>query len=64
MRQLGTLPDSAQAQALSAYLATLAIKTQLEKAADGWAVWACDEDQVPRAREEFQAFVQNPADER
>src|SRR5262249_11477009 len=64
MRQIGTLPDARDARALADYLAGLSIETRLIQASGGWEVWVCDEDKVPRAREEYQAFLSNPSDER
>ena len=64
MRQLGTLPDAPSARTLADYLLSQSIDTKLEQSAGGWAVWVCDEDKLPRAREEFQAFLQDPSAER
>src|SRR2546430_12684963 len=64
MRQIGTLPDARDARALADYLAGLSIEARLVQSAGGWELWVCDEDKVPRAREEYQAFLSNPRDER
>lgn len=64
MRQIATLPDAKQAQTLADYLLTLQINTRLDQQPDGWAVWVCDEDQVPRARQELEAFQRAPGDVR
>jgi GlpG protein len=64
MRQIGTLPDADQARALADYLLTRRIQSKLEPETEGWAVWICDEDQVPQAREELATFLSNPADPR
>lgn len=64
MRQIGTLPDAPDARALADYLAGMSIETRLLQSSGGWELWVCDEDKVPRAREEYQAFLSNPADER
>jgi GlpG protein len=65
MRQIATLPDGDQAQKLADYLLTLRINTRLDHQPDGgWALWVCDEDQVPRAREELAAFLRSPNDPR
>jgi GlpG protein len=64
MRQIGTLPDARGAHALADYLTGLSIETRLMQSPGGWELWVCDEDKVPRARDEYQAFLSNPADER
>src|SRR5688572_5889632 len=64
MRQLGTLPDARSARTLAAYLLSQSIETRLDESGDGAVVWVCDEDKVPRARELFQEFLKDPADER
>jgi GlpG protein len=64
MRQLTTLADEPAAQTLADYLLTLGIDTRLMQEPEGWAVWVCNEDQLPKAREELAAFTGNPADPR
>jgi GlpG protein len=64
MRQLATLPSATLAQSLADYLLTLKIQTRLIQEPEGWAVWVCDEDRMPQAREEFAQFQQNPQDAR
>src|SRR5258707_13348283 len=64
MRQIGTLPDAREARAIADYLAGLSMETRLVQSPGGWELWVCDEDKVPRAREEYQSFLRNPADER
>lgn len=64
MRQLATLPQAETARALADYLLTLQIDTQVEKQPDGWAIWVRDEDHLPQARQELEAFQRNPADPR
>jgi GlpG protein len=64
MRQIGTLSDGDAARALADYLLTLNIETRLQREAGGWEVWVCDEDRVPQARQELEAFTRNPADPR
>jgi GlpG protein len=64
MRQIGTLPDEDQAQALADYLLTLRIETRLDQQGDGWEVWVRDEDRVDQARQELTAFQANPTDTR
>jgi len=64
MRQLATLPSATAAQTLADYLLTRQIQTRVLREPEGWAVWVCDEDRLPQAREEFDQFQQNPSDER
>src|SRR5258708_8631081 len=64
MRQIGTLPDAQGARAIANCLASLSIEARLVQSPGGWELWVCDEDKVPRARDEYQAFLHNPADER
>jgi GlpG protein len=64
MRQLTTLPSAATAQTLADYLLTLKIDTRLMQEPDGWAVWVCDEDHLPRARQELEEFNRHPNDVR
>src|SRR5262245_7773354 len=64
MRQVGTLPDVEKARAFAGYLASKSLETKLEQTPEGWAVWLFDEDRVPWAREEFQAFQADPTSER
>jgi GlpG protein len=64
MRQIGTIPDEADAHRLADHLLTLGITTRLDRGPEGWALWIHREDQVPRARAELDAFRQAPADPR
>jgi GlpG protein len=64
MRQLTTLPNADDAQRLADYLLTLKIETRVDQEPEGWAVWVCDEDRLPQARQELEAFTQNPRDGR
>ncbi|HLJ12486.1 MAG TPA: rhomboid family intramembrane serine protease [Planctomycetaceae bacterium] len=64
MRQIGTIGNEADAQKLVDYLLTLDIRSQIEPVENAFAVWAIDEDQVARAREEVTHFLENPADPR
>jgi GlpG protein len=64
MRQLATLPSADTARTLADYLLTLKIDTCVEREPGGWAVWVCDEDHMPRARQELEEFTRNPADPR
>ncbi len=60
MRRVGILQEEEQAKRFSEYLELQGIKNQIEETEEGWPVWVYDEDQVPKAREEFEEFQQNP----
>jgi GlpG protein len=64
MRQIATLEQGHEAHLIADYLRTLSIETKLEKGTAGWELWVCDEDQVPKAREELERFLANPSDPR
>jgi GlpG protein len=64
MRQIGTIPDETDAHRLADHLLTLGITTRLDPTPNGWALWIRREDQVAKAREELDAFRQNPGDPR
>ncbi len=64
MRQLAVLSSADSARTLADHLLTLKIDTQLERQADGWAVWVRDEDHLSRARQELEAYQRNPNDPR
>jgi GlpG protein len=63
MRLIATLSDPA-ARKFADYLLTLKIETRLLSDPAGQGVWVCDEDRVPQARLELEAFSRNPADTR
>lgn len=64
MRQLTTLPNADDARRLADYLLTLKIETRVDHQSEGWAVWVCDEDRLPQARQELEVFTRNPRDPR
>lgn len=64
MRQIANFPNADKARTLADYLLTLKIDTRLEQETDGWALWVCDEDHLPRARQELEEFTRNPSDPR
>jgi GlpG protein len=64
MRQAGTLPGEQEAERFADYLLTLGITTRVEKQGDSWAVWVREEERVPQAKQELEAFAGNPADPR
>lgn len=64
MRQIGTLPNGDEARRFSDHLLTLGMTTRLDERPDGWEVWVLNEDHVARARQELDAFRNNPDDPR
>lgn len=65
MRQVGTLPGREDASRFTAFLITEGISCKTEEENDGsWAVWVHDEKGVERAKDEFDKFVDDPANSR
>jgi GlpG protein len=64
MRQLTSFPSADTARALADYLLTQRIDTRVDRQPEGWAVWVCDEDRLPQARQELDEFTRNPQDPR
>lgn len=64
MRQAGTITTRQDAERFADYLLTLGIASKVEPAADRWAIWVRDENQINRSRDELAQFEQNPADPR
>jgi len=64
LRQIGTLPGEREARHLADYLLTLGVGTRLRQEPDGWGVWVLDENRLPQARQEFEAYRSRPDDPR
>jgi GlpG protein len=64
LRQIGTLPSTADPRVFGDYLLSQGVTSRAVRSPDGWAIWVHNEDLVPRAREEFAAYQQNPDDPR
>lgn len=65
MRRIGNVDSKATAKVLGWYLASRSIAARVEEEQDkSWSVWVMFDDDLPRAREEFDAFQANPADPR
>ncbi|MFO0844396.1 MAG: rhomboid family intramembrane serine protease [Gemmataceae bacterium] len=64
MRQIATLPDEPLAPRLADHLLTLQIHTQLIPEGEQVGVWVRDEDKLPQARQEVEAFLKAPDDAR
>ncbi len=64
MRQIGTLPKGLDSKVFADYLLSLSIKARFDDRPEGSDVWIYNEDQVPRAREELQAYLGHPDDPR
>lgn len=64
MRQAGILPSKQDAERFANYLLSLGISSKVEPAADGFALWIHDENQIPRSKEALEEFKQRPEDDR
>lgn len=64
MRQIGTVTAESDRQRITDYLLTLGIKTQSEPAAEGFILWAFDEDRISEARQVVGEFLADPSDQR
>jgi GlpG protein len=64
LRQIGTLTEEQAARRLADHLLTLGVTTSIRPESDGWGLWVLDENRIPQAREELEAYQQNPDDPR
>ena len=64
MRQLGTLPTETEAQQFADYMFTQDIRVNVDADGDSWAIWVYDEDKIPAAKAELEAFRENPSAEK
>jgi GlpG protein len=64
LRQIGTLPGTADPRVFADYLLSLGVSSRAVESKDGWAIWVHNEDLVPKAREEFEAYQKDPEDPR
>jgi rhomboid protease GlpG len=64
LREIGKLPKSADSQLLRDHLLSLGMSTHATDSPDGTTIWIHNEDHLPKAREEFQAYAANPDDPR
>ncbi len=64
MRQIGILESERHAQQLRAWLLAEGVDTHVEPQGSQFEVWIRSEDQLAKARDEFQQFVANPEDPR
>ena len=64
MRQVGQLPNQQQARQFVDFLTTLGIESREEFDDGQWAIWVMDEERIPQAQEELEAFQANPEDPR
>ncbi len=64
MRQIGTVPKGLDARAFADYLLSLGMKTRVDDRPEGSDVWIYNEDHLPRARDELEAFLRQPDDPR
>jgi len=64
MRHVGDLPTQEQAQSFVDYLLIEGIKTKYDQEGDQFALWAIEEDETDRIKEELERFRENPDDAR
>jgi GlpG protein len=64
LRQIGTLEEETVARLFADHLLTMGVRTQLRKEPAGWGVWVLEEDRIPGAVQELDAFRANPEDAR
>lgn len=64
MRQIGSLPRNLDPRIFSDHLLALGIKSRIEDRPEGWVVWVYDENQLPRAGDELNAYLAAPGDPR
>lgn len=64
MRQIGTLSPSADPSVLGDHLMSLGIDSRAKESKSGWDIWVLHDDHLARAREEFAAYQQDPANPR
>jgi GlpG protein len=64
LRQIGTLPSTVDPKVFGNYLLSLGVTSRAVESKDGWAIWVHNEDLVPKAREEFEAYQKDPDDPR
>jgi GlpG protein len=64
LRQIGTLPRDLNARRFADYLLSLGMKTRVDDRPEGWDLWIYNEDHFQRARDELEAYLQQPDDPR
>ena len=64
MRQVGTLATQQDAERFADYLVTLGVASRVDSAPSGFSVWAIEENDVDRAKQQLSQFQANPADPR
>lgn len=64
MRQIGTLPGTLDPKILGDHLVALGISSRAIESPEGWAIWIHNEDQMEKARGEFDAFLKEPESSR
>jgi GlpG protein len=64
MRQIAIIADEAQARTFANYLLTRGTASRLQPDGSQWQIWILDEDRVASARDEYEAFRQDPRNPR
>jgi GlpG protein len=60
LRQIGTLPGTADPQTFGDHLLSLGITSRAVRSPDGWAIWVHNEDEFTRAKEELARYQDDP----
>ncbi|HCS52715.1 rhomboid family intramembrane serine protease [uncultured Rubinisphaera sp.] len=60
MRQLGTLDSQSAANKFRDYLLSQNVESKVDQVENTWEIWIVNEDDLPKAKSEFEAFQQNP----
>jgi GlpG protein len=64
LRQIGTLPKNLDPQVLGDHLISQGMKARFDERPDSWLVWIYDENQIGRAQDELQLYLDHPDDPR
>jgi len=64
LRQIGTLPRNVDPQVLGDHLLAQGMKARFDESPDGWLVWIYDEDDLEKARDELENYLERPDDPR
>lgn len=64
MREIGTLPNERLARRFADYSLTQGVEVMVESDGDQWSIWAYEEDQIDKAKQELAQFTAEPDDAR
>lgn len=60
MKLLGKIENADQAQRFGDFLLSIGIENQVDEGRSAWEIWVLDVDQMPRAKEELEAYLADP----